>query len=237
MKKLNILILLLFSTILQSHTLSLDLGNTKTNFNRFAVPNNDQDKISLNSDQSLTSLRLTGLYDLKSGNQLYFLLAPQTTKTSFNSAKNFEFDGESYLSGQDTEVSYKFNSYRFGYLWRWSFSDLDIWTGVVGKIRDAKIEVSQTGKSNSYSNVGFVPLASFGLEWTFYKSLSLFTHTDALSAPQGSAYDSQLELKYQRHNIGLSLGKRILGGGADNDKVYTFAQFDTHYLKLSYSLD
>jgi len=31
-----------------------------------------------------------------------------------------------------------------------------------------------------------------------------------------------------------SIGGRILGGGADNDSVYTFAQFDTTYLRLSY---
>lgn len=235
--KLKTIFLLLLSTYAFSHSISFDIGSSRTNFNRFAVPNNDTDKISLNSNETLTSFRLTGLYNLKSGNQIYFLLAPLTTNTNFVSSKNFDFDGVSYSSVLDTNVKYKFNSYRLGYLWKWNFTNFDLWAGVVGKVRDAKIEVSQTGKSNSYSNVGFVPLASFGLEWTFYKSLSLFTHTDALSAPQGSAYDSQLELKYQRHNIGLSLGKRILGGGADNDKVYTFAQFDTHYLKLSYSLD
>lgn len=234
MNKLYTTSFIFFSSFVNAHTISLDVGQTKTNFNRFAVPNNEKDKISLNSNDTLTSYRLTGLYNLKNGNQLYFLLAPLTTNNDFISSKNFDFDGVSYSSGLDTNVNYKFNSYRFGYLWKWNFKNLDLWAGVVGKIRDAKIEVSQGNKSNSYSNVGFVPLVSFGAEWTLHKEFSIYTHTDALTAPQGSAYDTQLELKYDYNKFSFSLGKRILGGGADNDKVYTFAQFDTFYTRLSY---
>lgn len=129
--KLKLTILFFTAYIAHSHTISIDVGKTETNFNRFSVPNESQNKLSLNSDDSLTSFRLTGLYNLGSGNQLYFIIAPLTTTTNFVPLKNFEFDGENYLLGEDTNVSYKFNSYRFGYLWRWNLDSADLWGGVV----------------------------------------------------------------------------------------------------------
>ena len=82
--------------------------------------------------------------------------------------------------------------------------------------------------------MGFVPLAAFGFELDLSQSISLCSHTDALTASQGSAYDSQLEIRYNLNNVSLSLGKRIPGGGADNDNVYNFAQFDTYYSGITY---
>ena len=82
--------------------------------------------------------------------------------------------------------------------------------------------------------MGFVPLAVFGFELYLSQSISLYSHTDALSASQGYAYDLQLEIRYNLDNVSLSLGKRIPGGGADNDNVYNFAQFDTYYSGITY---
>lgn len=227
-------ILCFYSLCAAASSLSFDVGETKAIYNRFAIPNNDQNRISLPIDDSLTSFRVTGYVDLDSGNQIYFLLAPLSTSYNFVSTKNFEFDNESFLAGADTDVSYKFNSYRLGYLWNWKFSNFHFWTGLVGKIRDAKIEVKQAGKSKAFENIGFVPLAAIGAQLFMSKSFSLFSHTDALAASQGSAFDSQLEARYHFHNLALSIGKRILGGGADNDRVYNFAEFATNYLRLSY---
>jgi hypothetical protein len=41
-------------------------------------------------------------------------------------------------------------------------------------------------------------------------------------------------LRFRFSRIATSVGARILGGGADNNDVYTFAQFDTTYLRFSY---
>ena len=119
-------------------------------------------------------------------------------------------------------------------MWKWENSSFNYWTGIVGKIRDAKISVTQGSNSKSYDNLGFVPLLAFGFDYKMTSQISLFSHTDALTAAQGSAFDSQLEVRYLISNFGVSFGKRILGGGADNDEVYTFAQFDTYYTRLSY---
>ena len=213
-------------------SLSFDLGQTKGIFNKFAIPNTIVDRVSLPKDKTMDSYRITGYFDLSSGNQIYFLIAPLETSFKFNSTKPFEFDNQNFLSGEQTEVNYKFSSYRLGYLWKWKFSHLKIWSGFIGKIRDAEIEVVQGNKSRSFKNVGFVPLASFGFEASLFSSLSIYSHTDALSAKQGSAYDSQLELRYKLSNSSISIGKRVLGGGADNENLYNFAQFDTIYTRI-----
>jgi hypothetical protein len=77
------------------------------------------------------------------------------------------------------------------------------------------------------SNVGLVPLLNFLVEWRFSSVLGLLAEGDAAAAPQGRAEDVQLALVYQKSDKwSLRLGYRILEGGADNDKVYNFAQFN-----------
>lgn len=67
---------------------------------------------------------------------------------------------------------------------------------------------------------------------------SLFTHLDALGASQGYAYDFQFELRYKTSlHYSLGIGYRSLGGGADNDTLKNFAQFDTTYFSLVYNFD
>lgn len=229
----SILIFLLLTSYCYGSSLNLDIGQTTTNFNRFSIPKSITDRITTPTEETLNSYRLTGFFDLSSKNQLYVMLAPLEVNYEFVSPKNFTFNNTNFTQAVDTKVKYKFNSYRLGYLWTWSFSRYRYWLGAVGKIRDAEIEVKQASASDSYDNIGFVPLLSFGFEWALTANLQIFHHTDALGASQGSAYDSQIELKYKMSNSSISLGKRVLGGGADNDRVYNFAQFDTFYFKLS----
>ena len=228
------LIFFLYSSSLLANSLRLEVGQTKALINSFAIPNTGQDRVSLPVDDTLISYRLTGFFDLQDGNQIYFLVAPLATNYKFKSEKNFEFNNEFFSEGEDTEVYYKFNSYRLGYLWRWNYKTVLIWAGLVGKIRDAQIEVSQGETSRSFDNIGFVPLASFGFEYYFTGILSLYSHTDGLSASQGSAYDSQIEMRLNYGSTAFSLGKRILGGGVDNDDVFNSAQFDTYFIGFNY---
>ena len=238
MKKYLTIPLFLISLSSYASSISFDIGQTKTLFNRFAVPNIDANRISLSSDDTLTSYRVTGYFDMENNNQLYILIAPLETSYEFISTKNFEYDGENFSAGGMTKVNYKFNSYRVGYLWRWLSGNANFWFGAVGKIRDANIQVIQkvvaSEKSSGFDNIGFVPLAALGFELLITDSFSVFSHTDALGASQGSAYDSQIELRYKVDTLSLSIGRRILGGGANNESVYNFAQFDTNYLRLSY---
>lgn len=232
--KIILLTLLGFNSLYASN-INLDIGSTETVFNRVSIPKSKADQISLPTDDSITSYRLTGFLDLASGNQLYIILAPLEVSYDFQSDKNFRFNKTDFTANTDTTFNYKFNSYRLGYLWTWKVSGLRYWAGLVGKIRDANTEVIQGNTSDSFDNIGFVPLLSGGFDLYFTSWLSLFSHTDALGSAQGSAYDSQLELKLMLSGYSISLGKRILGGGADNDTVYNFAQFDTNYIKLSKS--
>jgi len=227
-------IFVLSSFAVTASSLSLDIGQTKAVYNRFAIPNTDKDRISLPVEDTLTSYRLTGHIDLASGNQVYFLFAPLSTSYSFISNKNFEFDNQNFSTGIKTDVNYKFSSYRIGYLWKWKLSRVHFWTGAVAKIRDAEIEVIQGNTTQSFDNIGFVPLVALGGEWLLFDALSIYSHTDALGASQGSAYDSQIEGRLRIGNFSLSIGKRFLGGGADNDNVYNFAQFDTTYTRISF---
>jgi hypothetical protein len=214
-------------------SMNVDIGQTSTVYNRFSIPKSETDKISLPTGDQLTSFRLTGYFDLASKNQIYFLIAPLETYSEFESTKSFTFNETSFADNTNTEVTYKFNSYRLGYLWTWENSSFKYWLGAVAKIRDANITVTQGSESDSYKNIGLVPLASVGFNLILWQGVSLFSHTDALGSGQGSAYDSQIEIKVSSADYGVSLGKRILGGGADNEKVYTFAQFDTYYLRLT----
>lgn len=96
--------------------------------------------------------------------------------------------------------------------------------GLTAKIRDAAIKISGGDLASQNSNVGFVPLLNFLLEWRFSSVLMLLLEGDAAAAPQGRAEDVQLALVYQKsEKWALRLGYRILEGGADNDKVYNFA--------------
>lgn len=236
MKYILLVLSLLSSIMSQASSLALDIGSTDVVFNRFSIPGEDGSRISLPSTSPITSYRLTGYIDLKNSNQLYFLLAPLETNNKFISKRSFQFNDSNFSNNTSTSVLYKFNSYRVGYLWKWHENNLRYWVGAVGKIRDAEVKVSQGALSESFDNIGFVPLLAFGFDWKIWNNLHLFSHTDALGAPQGSAYDSQLELKYSMKKYSVSLGKRIFGGGADNEKVYTFAQFDTLYLRLALSI-
>ena len=68
------------------------------------------------------------------------------------------------------------------------------------------------------------------------RQLVIHLHFDGLAAPQGSAYDGALELRLAPfEKIHFSLGARILGGGADNDKLKTFAQFNSYTASLIFN--
>lgn len=229
-----LIIIFLATSVSFAGSIHLDIGSTETNSNKFSIPNDLSSQLSMPTDETITSYRLAAYYDLDESHQLYLLFAPLETSYNLNSNTAFTFNNTNFAGATATSVDYKFNSYRVGYLWRWQAGSLKYWLGAVGKIRDAEIKVSQGTISDSYDNIGFVPLASFGFEWFLFSGFSIFSHTDALAASQGSAFDSQLEFKYHFGKFAGSFGKRILGGGADNDNVFNYAQFDTYYLRLSY---
>lgn len=209
-------------------SLSLDIGQTSSQYNYFAVPNEDANKVDL-PEAGFDSYRLTAWLDVSDSTHFYFLFAPLTGSYDFRSEDSFRFNDTNFATNTATTVDYKFNSYRVGYFKSFKFSSSRVWLGGVFKIRDAFIQVTQGSSRDKFSNVGPVPLIGLGGEYYFPEGLKLYTHLDALGASQGSAYDWQIEVRYKL----LGLGYRILGGGADNDRVLNFAQFNTSYLSIN----
>ena len=236
MKFKILIILFLFSSNSIANELVLELGKPRTNFNYFQKPNNNENRVDLESNKNSTSLRLSFKYNLNKNWQLYLLYAPLKLNYEFISKKDFNYNNSNFQKNKTTNVSYKFNSYRIGFLRNYKKENFKWWYGFVGKIRDAEIKVSQANKSDSFDNVGFVPLLSLGIEYYLSKKISLYSQLDGLAAPQGSAYDFNIDFRYKIQNhSSISIGNRTLGGGADNDSLKNFANFNTYYLSYIFS--
>lgn len=231
--KYKILILgtIIFFNNLHASEIQIEYGEYSTSYNYFQKPNNDNNRIDLPQGNQTNYFRLRVNYKVKNDWSIYGLYAPLKKKYTVNVNKNFEYDGTQFNSGR-TEVEYKFNSYRLGLLKTFYKESFKWWVGGTIKVRDAFINVTQgANSSNTFSNIGFVPLLSIGGEYMINDHMKVFSHLDGLAGLQGSAYDLNLELRYKIvESHLLSLGKRVLGGGADNDQLKNFAQFNSTYL-------
>jgi hypothetical protein len=140
------------------------------------------------------------------------------------------FNGAAFSAGRPLDVRYTFNSYRLTY--RFDFvrkERLRFGAGLTGKIRDAAIRLESGEAQSTKTNVGFVPLVNFLLDWGFSEKAGLLVEGDALAAPQGRAEDVFAGFRYRPADaIGFKVGYRLLEGGADNEEVYNFTLI--HYL-------
>ena len=108
---------------------------------------------------------------------------------------------------------------------------LKIGVGLTAKIRDAGIRIEGGGQESEKTNVGFVPIINFLVDWRFSPAWSLLLEGDALAAPQGRAEDVFLGLVYRTGaHWSFRAGYRILEGGSDVEEVYNFAL--VNYLAL-----
>jgi hypothetical protein len=152
-------------------------------------------------------------------------VAPLSLDASGSIDEPIRFNEEDFPANIPLTGVYRFNSYRLTY--RYDFirkEKLRIGIGFTAKIRDAAISVEGNNKKSEKTNVGFVPLINFRLEWFFAKNLSLLLDGDAAAASQGRAEDVLLALQLNlNENVTLKAGYRILEGGANVDEVYNFA--------------
>ena len=146
------------------------------------------------------------------------------------------FAGTTFSPGTSTEGKYKFDTYRVSY--RYLFLNKKAWRMRVGAtllVRDAKIELEQTGLKASDSNVGVVPLLNFSTEWAFARRWAVIFDFEGLAGGPGRALDLALKLRYDltdRWSIGG--GYRMLEGGVDSDDVYNFSWFNYGFLTVGY---
>jgi hypothetical protein len=143
------------------------------------------------------------------------------------------FAGATYQTGTPVEGTYKFNSYRLSY--RYRFHDGARWTWWVGftaKIRDANIALRQGSTTSRKTDLGFVPLLHLSANSRFGTRWRLILDMDALAGGPGRAEDVAVKMGYDvARRWTLAAGYRTVEGGADVSSVYTFAWL--HYGVLS----
>jgi hypothetical protein len=213
-------------------SIELEVGGAWQDKNDVQIPND-----ATGTRFSLKDLAGTGPYP---AGRLYFnwtihkrhslriLLAPLSYTETGTFDEPVSFAGADYAPDVSTEATYKFNSwratyrYRFfeGARWRW-------WIGFTAKIRDAKIELKQGDTSSRDTDLGFAPLLHLAGEVRFAERWRFILDMDALAGGPGRAIDVALKLGYDvGDHWSVTGGYRLLEGGADTDDVYNFALFN-----------
>jgi hypothetical protein len=190
---------------------------------------------SLTGDGPNGFIRFDGSYSWRDKHQVRVLVAPLTIKGTGVSAAPIRFDGQNFATATPIRATYRFDSYRVTYRykfyegdgWRW-------WGGATIKLRDANVKLEQGALREDDPNTGPVPLISLYGTYAISERLSFVLDFDGLIAPQGRAFDIAAKLDYAlSDDFSIGFGYRMLEGGADNDDVYTFAWL--HYALVSAS--
>jgi hypothetical protein len=212
-------------------SLELEAGPLWQSRNDVQIPNTDLGTRFSMKDLSgagpWTAGRLYLTWNINRRHGVRVLLAPLSyTETGVLDAP-VDFVGETYLPGVPTEATYRFNSWRVSYRYRfhdgerWSW-----WVGFTAKVRDAKVELRQGETTSRDTDLGFVPLAHLSADWRFADRWHLLLDLDALAGGPGRAEDLAIKLAYDlSERWTITGGYRTLEGGADTDEVYSFAWF------------
>lgn len=213
--------------------IELETGGVFPGYCDVAIPGDTGTRFSLTDDLSTKSslfFRVRAGFSLGRRHSIVLLYAPLSLKGSGSVPYPINFFGVTYPAGTSLRSVYRFNSYRLTYRYALKRGeDLNFVVGFTAKIRDAAISIGGGGRESEKTNVGFVPILNFLLEWRFSPSWRFLLEGDALAAPQGRAEDVFIGLVYQKNeDWALKAGYRILEGGADNIQVYNFALL--HYL-------
>ncbi len=165
------------------------------------------------------------LWKINERHNLRAVYAPLEIDVNGPITSNVIFDDTTFTPSEGLEIDYKFNSYRLTYFYSfWEGEESQFNLGLTGKIRDAKIRFSQSGRSASYEDVGFVPLVYVEYQTPITSSWLFNVNVDAAAASQGRAIDLALKFRKRLNDrYKLGIGARTLEGGADNDNVFTFS--------------
>lgn len=178
--------------------------------------------------------RLYLTWRLDDSHALRALVAPLQFTETGRLPKSIDFAGAGYAPDVATEATYRFNSYRLSYLYRFEHGRSWTWNvGFTAKIRDAVVRLAQGGTSSEKTDLGFVPLLHVSGEWRFAPRWHAELDADALAGGPGRAEDVTLQAGYDLSDRWtLSAGYRTVEGGADVDSVYAFAWL--HYGLVSF---
>jgi hypothetical protein len=144
------------------------------------------------------------------------------------------FAGGSF-DGLPTDAEFRFSSYRG--TWRYRVHHGDTWTwrlGFTGFVRDARIALAQPGQAAEDTDVGFVPLGHVSVEARMAERWSVSADLDGTAAPQGRAFDLAALVNYRpSRRVTVSGGYRLIEGGANVDRVYTFAWLNAAVVRIA----
>jgi len=208
-------------------TADVETGLVFSGYNDVRIPGDGGTLFSLSEEletKSSTFFRVKLEYAISLKHSMSLLLAPLRLKGEGRLDRSILFESQEFPANTPLESTYRFDSYRIGYRFRfYSTPRAEMGLGVTAKIRDASIKLTSDNQSAEKKNTGFVPLLNFMAIWKPTSSLGLLIDGDALAGPQGRAEDILLAVQYApSRRIGLKLGYRLLEGGADVDEVYNF---------------
>jgi hypothetical protein len=205
-----------------------EVGSVETRYNVVKIPTTGGTEIRLPTRGSQFAYRFYLHHAFSENWDVRFMFAPLTAKYEFTPTKNVTFNGTDFSPGRATVLTYQFNSYRLGARYQWlNTEQFKSRVGFIAKWREAFTKVQQDSTVNMFSGDGFVPLAHFSLEWWPWEQAFVNFDVDGLGSVQGRAIDALLEIGYRPEEwLQAALGHRIVEGGANNDRLYTFAQFN-----------
>lgn len=226
---------LLFSRASAQIETQIETGVALTGYNDIRIPGGGGTRFSLSDDLKADAAlfyRLRLFAEFRPRHHVGVLVAPLVLKSKGALDQDLVFRGETFPAATPLRVRYQFHSYRLVY--RYDVVEKEQLTfglGLSAKIRHAEVRVEGGGLEAARANVGFVPLIHFRLLWKASPRVSLLLDGDALAAPQGRAEDVLAAVLVQAgERVDGFIGYRILEGGADNDKVYSFALI--HYASI-----
>lgn len=221
----------------QSFGIEVELGPVWQSRNDVRIPNNDSSTrfsiVDLIGCGPCLAGRIYLTWQIKPKHGLRLLLAPLSITQQGIPLSQIDFAGETFDPDVQTDAIYKFNSWRLTYRYRFlTKSRWNGWIGFTAKVRDAKIQLKQEGKSAEKTDLGFVPLLHLCMDCRLAESWRLLFDLDALAGGPGRAEDLSLKILYQINRyLSITGGYRMVEGGADVDAVYTFAWL--HYVIVS----
>lgn len=223
----------------QSSRLELELegGPAWQSYNDVEIPNDGTATRFSLSELAGTgpwmAARLYVTWQVSERHGVRLLVAPFSLTETGLAARPLSFAGASYGSSAPIEATYKFNSYRLSYRWRFHTGDrTKAWLGLTAKVRDASIRLVQGSTTSRKDDLGFVPLLHFAGDWRPGSRWRISFDADGLAGGPGRAVDASLKLGYDLDDRwSIRAGYRTLEGGADVESVYSFAWL--HYAVAS----
>jgi hypothetical protein len=210
-------------------TLELEAGPVWQSKNDVQVPNNETatrfSLVDLAGEGPQFSWRGYLTWHLNARHSLRALYAPLSFTETGTPDGDIRFNGDTFSGGQELAATYKFNSYRLTYRYKWHDGETWRWhVGFTAKVRDAKIQLMQGTVDSTKDDVGFVPLLHVAGRYRLGSVWYLNLDVDALAGGPGRAIDGALKVGWRSGpRVAWELGYRTVEGGADVDEVYSFA--------------